>query len=82
MSKYKYNAAGYAMVFQPIPVLMTKHRNRLTDAGNRRVEAKGEGGGGMDWGFGVSRCKRLHLEWRSHAVLPHSAQGTISNLLG
>ena len=60
MSKYKYNAAGYAMVFLPIPVLMTKHRNRLTDAGNRRVEAKGEGGGGgcgMDGGFGVSRCK-------------------------
>ena len=26
--------------------------------------AKGEwGGGGMDWEFGVSRCKLLHIEW-------------------
>lgn len=52
MSKYKYNAAGYAMVFLPIPVLMTKHRNRLTDAGNRRVEAKGEGEG-VGWTGGL-----------------------------
>ena len=32
--------------------------------------AKGEGGGrGMDWEFGVVRCKLLHLEWINHKVL-------------
>ena len=31
---------------------------------NRLVVAKGEGGeSGMDWEFGDSRCKLLHLEW-------------------
>ena len=27
------------------------------------------GGSGMDWEFGVSRCKLLHLEWTSNEVL-------------
>ena len=25
----------------------------------------GKGGSGMDWEYGVSRCKLLHLEWIS-----------------
>ena len=30
-----------------------------------------EGGGGtwMDWAFGVSRCRLLHLEWISNEIL-------------
>ena len=36
---------------------------------------KGEGeGSGMDWGFGVSRCKLLHLEWISNDVLLYSTE--------
>ena len=27
-----------------------------------------EGGTGMDWDFGISRCKLLHLEWVSNEV--------------
>ena len=28
------------------------------------------GGGGMDWEFGISRCKRLlHREWMNNQVL-------------
>ena len=27
---------------------------------------------GMDWEFGVSRCKLLHLEWISNGVLLYS----------
>ena len=27
------------------------------------VKEKRGGGGGMDWEFGVSRCKLLHLAW-------------------
>ena len=36
------------------------------------VVAKGAGrGSGMDWEFGVNRCRLLHLEWISNEVLPH-----------
>ena len=35
--------------------------------------AKGErGGGGMDWEFGVSRCKLLHIKWINNKVLLYS----------
>ena len=37
----------------------------------------GGGGSGMDWEFGVSRHKLLHLEWKGKEVLLHST-GTIS----
>ena len=48
----------------------------------RRVVVKGEGiGSGMDWEFGVGRCKVLHLEWISNEVLLYIAQGAISSLL-
>ena len=29
----------------------------------------GKVGGGMDWEFGVSRCKLLHMEWINNKVL-------------
>ena len=49
---------------------LSSNRNRLSDIKNSLVGAKGEGrGGGMDWEFGVSRCKLLHLEWMSNEVL-------------
>ena len=37
----------------------------------RLVVAKGMGRG-MDWEFGVSRCKLLHLEWTNNKVLLYS----------
>ena len=27
------------------------------------------GGGGMDWEFGISRCKLLYIEWTNNKVL-------------
>ena len=49
----------------------------------RFVVAKGEeGGSGMDWEFGVSRCKLLHLEWINNEVLLYTAQRTLFKLLG
>ena len=33
---------------------------------------KGGGESGMDWEFGVSRCKLFHLEWISNEVLLYS----------
>ena len=51
------------------------------DIENRLVVAKGERGGeGMDWEFGISRCKLLYVEWmnnKSYCI----AQGTIFNVL-
>ena len=41
------------------------HRHREQTGG-----CQGEGAGGrMDWEFGVSRCKLLHLEWINNKVL-------------
>ena len=38
--------------------------------GEQTCSCQGEGGGrGMDWEFGVSRCKLLHLEWISNVIL-------------
>ena len=34
--------------------------------------AEGGGRSGMDWGFGVSRCKLSHLKWISNEVLLYS----------
>ena len=39
-----------------------QNRNKLMDMENRVVVARGGGGSGMDWEFGVSRCKLFHLE--------------------
>jgi len=37
---------------------------KLCDIENRLVIAEGEsGGGGMDWEFGISRCKLLYIGW-------------------
>ena len=52
------------------------HRHREQTYGYQ-----GEEGSGIDWEFGVGRCKLLHLEWMnigSYSI----AQETISNLLG
>ena len=49
------------------------NRNRLTDIENRLVVAKGKGGGGgVEWEFGVSRCKLLYTEWINNKVLLYS----------
>ena len=51
--------------------LSMKHKQ--THRENRLVAAKGEGcGGGMNWEFGVSRCKLLHIEWMNNKVLLYS----------
>ena len=48
-------------------------RSRLTDTDNRLVVAKGERGyGGMNWEFGISRCKLLYIEWTNNKVLLYS----------
>ena len=40
--------------------------------------AKGErGGGGMDWEFGISRCKLLYIEWINNKVPLYSTENYI-----
>ena len=44
-----------------------------SDIEDRRVVAKGvEGGRGMDWEFGISRCKLVYIEWINNKVLLYS----------
>ena len=42
------------------------HRHRETDLwlSRRRVD-----GGGIDWKFGINRCKLLYIEWINNKVL-------------
>ena len=50
-----------------------KTKTRFTDIENRLVVAKTAGGrGGMDWEFGISRCKLLYTEWIKNKVLLYS----------
>ena len=44
--------------------------NRLTDIENRLLVAKGErSGGGMDWEFGISRCRLAYIGWINNKLL-------------
>ena len=48
-------------------------KQKQTHRENRPVVGKGEGQwGGMDWEFGVSRCKLLHIEWINKKALLYS----------
>ena len=43
------------------------------DHGEQTCGCQGGGGGsGMDWEFGVTRCKLLHLEWIRNEILLYS----------
>ena len=45
-------------------------QKRLRDIENRLVVAKRRWGKrGMDWEFGVSRCKLVYIEWVNNKVL-------------
>ena len=56
------------------------NRNRLTGIENRLVVAKGEGHqGGMDWEFGISRCKLVYIGWISNKVLLYSTGNYIQS---
>ena len=57
------------------------HRNENHGHGEQTCGCPGGGGGnGMDWEFGVNRCKRLLLEWISNEILLHSSGNYIQSL--
>ena len=39
------------------------------------------GGSGMDWEFGMSRCKLLRLEWMRNEILLYSTRNCIQSLV-
>ena len=46
--------------------------------GEQTYDCQGRGeGNGMDWEFGVSRSKLLHLEWISNEILLYSTENYI-----
>ena len=48
--------------------LSTKHNQTH----RQLVVAREAGGGGMDWEFGISRCKLLYIGWINNKVLLYS----------
>ena len=52
---------------------LSTEKNELMDMENWLMVAKGEGErSGMDWEFGIGRCKLLHLVWISNEILLYS----------
>ena len=55
---------------------------KIMDLENRLVVAKGGwGGNGMDWEFGINRCRPLPLEWISNEILLCSTGNYIYSLM-
>ena len=52
------------------------HRHREQTCGCQGGRGEGEG---MDWVFGVGRCKLLHLEWINNKVLWYSTRNYIES---
>ena len=49
---------------------MTRNRNGFKDIENRLVVAKRQvGQRGIDWEFGISRYKLLHIEWIGNSLV-------------
>ena len=58
------------------------NRSRLIDTESKLAAAKGEGSrGGLDWEFGISRCKLLYIKGINHKVLRYSIGNYIQYLL-
>ena len=49
-----------------------QNSNRLTQRTDLWLSRGRGNGGGMDWKFGVGKCKLLHIEWINNKVLLYS----------
>ena len=57
------------------------HRKETRGLGEQTCGCRGGGGGnGMDWEFGVNRCKLLHMKWISNEILLNSTGNYIQSL--
>ena len=49
---------------------LSTEKKQIHGLGEQTYGCQGEEGGSrMDWEFGISRCKMLHLEWVSNEIL-------------
>ena len=61
---------------------LSTEKRQTHEHGEQTYGYKGGGGGsGMDYEFGVSRCKLLHLEWISNEILLYSTGNSIYPLV-
>ena len=55
---------------------MNEYNKTETDSQTQRTDLwlpRGRrGGGGMDWEFGISRCKLLYIKWINNKILLYS----------
>ena len=58
---------------------LSKEKKQTHRCENRFMVAKVESG--MDWAFGVSGCKLLHLEWISNKIQQYSTGNYIQWLV-
>ena len=59
-----------------------RHYETETDSQIQRTDLWLPGdGGGMDWGFGISRCKLVYIEWINNKVLLYSAENYVEYLV-
>ena len=56
------------------------HRAEIDSHREQTYGCQGRGESGMNWEFGVSRCKLLHLEWISNEFLLYSTGNYIRSL--
>ena len=61
--------------------LTTKKKQTHGDREQTHGCQAGGGGSGMDWEFGVRRCKLSHLEWISNEILLNSTGNYIQSLV-
>ena len=78
--KDKYHMISLIRGIENMIQMNLQNRNRLTDR-EHTCGCEGGGVGGMDWEFGVSRCKLLHLEWINIKVLWYSTGNYIQYLV-
>ena len=64
--------------------LSTEQKQTQETWKNRLCGCRGRGRGresGMNWGFGVRRCKLLHLDWISNEVPLYSTGNYVQSLV-
>ena len=60
-------------------VNLLQSRNRLSDIENRLDKGE-EDGEGMEWDFGISRCKLVYTGWMKNKVVLQSTGDSIQYL--
>ena len=76
--KDKYHMMPISGISYMAQMNLFMEKKQIHAHGEQACDCKGGGGGsGMDWEFGFSRCKMLHLEWIGNEILPYSPRNYI-----